>query len=276
MPNPFRLLLERYHSLNIRPPITAALIGGAFVLLAALVNLLAIAVKTTPQTRVVSAKPVETPPAQQAKPTDPYEFAQAVIDSLSWAADARQTIVSTEVKGAGAADTFRSMTNARIGINKLTRAHDEIQRFASSDDRFVNVAVALFDAAYRQLIVALNESIRAEERLLSVSSEQELGVLLNETSQWAAQADEAWKALVYATAASAHALVDYNRPAGDKQAHLAITAEQRAKLIQQLESHFGESIKQGMQAGQHATEAAPASLWQFLSEPWLPTDTPAS
>ena len=268
MPNPFHPLLERYHRLNIRPPITAALIGGTFVLLAALVNLLATAVKTNPQAPVVSVKPVETPPAQQAKPTDPFEFAQAVIDSLSWAADARQTIVSTEVKGEGAADSLRSMTNARIAINKLVRAHGEIQRFSNSDNKFVNVAVRLFDAAYRQLIASLNESIRAEEKLLSVSNEQELGALLSETSKWAAVADEAWKALVYASAATAHVLVDYNRPAEGNQVHLTITADQRAKLMRELESHFGESVRSGLQAGQHATEAAPAALWGFLNEPW--------
>jgi hypothetical protein len=278
MRSPFRALLEWYYTMNMRPPITAALIVGICALLAALIKAPAskpIQAKIESQVREASAKPaVATSPVQEAKPTDPYEFAQAVIDSLSWAADARQTVMSLPAENQGPADTLKSMTNARIAINKLTHARLKIQRFADSDNELVNETASLFDTAYHALIVALNASIRTEEQLMSVSSEQELGVLLNEASKWAAQADESWKALVYASAGVAHVLADKTRSTKDgKLAYLTITTEQRAKLLQQLESHFGESIKQGMQAGQHATEAAPAALWEWLSRPgWRPAD----
>lgn len=277
MPNPFRFLLERYHSLNIRPPITAALIAGTFVLLAALVNLLATTVKPNPQAHVVPARPVETPPAQQAKPTDPYEFAQAVIRSLALAADARQRLVATELTGDNFTDGLRAMTDARVAIGKLEHARLEVQDFADSPNEAMALAVHTFDQSYQALISALHESIRTQEKLVSVSSEQELGALMNETSRWAAAAEESWKLLAFAAGAVAHALVDNTRTTRDgKLAYLAITAEQRAGLLKELEAHFGESAKKGMVAGQYATEAAPALLWQFLNEPWLPADTPAS
>ena len=292
MRNPFRLLLERYHSLNMRPHIAGPLIGGAFGVLVALIGLLAIVVQKAPAYKPNQLR-VEPPPrvastaqavnvhSLPVKATDPYEFTQAVIDSLSWAADARQMFMSIESDDEGAAtdiftDTFHSMTDTRIAINKLRRAKLEVQQFADSENQLAKEAVQLFNVGYDGLIAVLTKSIQSQERMLSISNEKELGALMNEMSRGAAAADEAWKALVYATAAVPWVLADNKRTnAEGKISYLTITADQRAALLKELESHFGESVKQGMKAGKYATEVAPAALWEFLSQPgWRPTDAP--
>jgi hypothetical protein len=109
-----------------------------------------------------------------------------------------------------------------------------------------------------------------------VSDTQELGAILNETSKWAAEADEGWWMLVYATAAVAHALVDDKRLDADGTlGYLSITAAQRDALKRDLESYFGESVKKGLAAGQYPTDAAPATLWEFLNnQDWRSSDSP--
>lgn len=269
-------LLDRFHDLNLQPPIKQAVVAGGFLLLATIIGeafslgaTLLGRSPTTPQrdTKVATAAP--------AKRVSPYEFTEAVIQSLSIAQDARQTLLSIQSKGDPAADALESMTNARIAIKKLERAGDELQRFSSSDNEAINVAVQGFAVAYTQLIMALNESIKIEEKLLSVSDAQQLGAILNETSKWAAEADEGWKLLMYATAAVAHALADNKRLDEDGTlGYLSITATQREALLKELESSFGESVKKAFAAGQHPTEAAPASLWEFLhQEGWKPSDS---
>ena len=207
MLNPFRFLIERYHSLNIRPPITAVLIGGTFVLLAALVNLLIVAVKTTPQAHVASAKSVEPPSARQAKPTDPYEFASAVIRSLARAADARQTLVSTQTTGDIVTDTLKTMTDARISINQLGDAKIELARFQGSENRAVATAVEGFETAYDVVTDAIQKGLVVQEKIVTVEDDKELMSLTSELSKHLAQAHEGWKLLAYATALAAHALI---------------------------------------------------------------------
>lgn len=169
--------------------------------------------------------------------------------------------------------TLRAMTNTRIAINKLERANSAVQRFSNSDNKMIGIAAHEFSIAYDQLIAALNQSIQSEEKLLSVSSGQESGALLNETSKWAAEADEAWKLLVYATVATCHTLTDNTRLVDGKLPYLTITTAERNELLVELEQQFGESIKGGIAAGQHATEAAPAALRDMLNRPWKPSDS---
>lgn len=191
MPNPLRFLLERYHSLNIRPPITAALIGGTFVLLAALVNLLTIVVKTNPQAHEVLSKPVKTlSPALQARPTEPYEFAQAVIRSLARAADARQTLVSTQTTGNLVTDTLKTMTDARIAINKLGNAKIELARFQGSENRAIATAVEGFETAFDVVTDAIQKGLVVQEKIVTVEDDKELMSLMSELSKHLAQADE--------------------------------------------------------------------------------------
>ena len=136
------------------------------------------------------------------------------------------------------------------------------------------MALQGFDSAYSGLISVLNESILIEERLLSISNEKELGALLNDASKSAAQADESWKLLMYATTAATYALIDYNRTENGKTAYLAITTAQRGALLKDLESYFGESVKIGATAGQYPTDVAPALLWGFLhGEGWKTSDS---
>lgn len=207
--------------------------------------------------------------AQKTRPVDPYEFAQAVIKSLSWATDARQVIMSSPVENKNTADALASMTNARIAISKLERAKDVVRQFSNSDNKAIQTSVRGFDNAYDQLTTALTQSIQSEEKLLSVSNSQELGALLSEASKWGAQADEAWKLLIYATIAASYGLIDNERLTADgKHGYLAITAAQRDQLLADLEHHFGDSVKKGMSVGQYATEAAPAALWNVLNQPW--------
>ena len=61
-----------------------------------------------------------------------------------------------------------------------------------------------------------------------------------------------------------------------KLRYLTITAEQRAELLHDLESYFGESVKRGMSGPVSATDFAPASLWEFLNQSWIPANTPSS
>ena len=232
MKNPFKSLLDWFHGLNLQTPIKAAVVGGVFLLIVALLNgvfnLASTAIKNEAKSPETAKKIAEPMPAQARQvDTKPFDFAYDVIQSLSWAADARQIVVSIESSGNEATDAFNGMTNARIAIGKLERANDSIQRYANSKNEAMRVAVTGFDTCYKELISALNASIQTEEKLMNVSDKQQLGAVINDASQWAAQADEGWKLLVFATAASTHALIDNERLDDGKIAYLNITAAEK-------------------------------------------------
>lgn len=202
----------------------------------------------------------------QLKKVSPYEFAAAVIDSLGWAADAREVLVSSET------DTLTSMTNMRLAIIKLERAKDTFQPFLESNDKTIQTTLGAFDMAYGQLVLSLNETIRISEQLLAGPDQREYAKLINEQSKWLAQASEGWKALVLAVVGTSQVLVDNSREEGGRLPYLSITAAERAALSKQLEKRFGESVKEGSRGGQHAVEVAPAMLWEFLNQSWKPSD----
>lgn len=81
---------------------------------------------------------------------------------------------------------------------------------------------------------------------------------------------------MYATAAATYALVDNERSVDGKPRYLTITAQQRVELLNDLESYFGEPVKRGAQEGRYATDVAPASLWEFLNQSWIPANVPSS
>ena len=278
--------LDWFNNLNLKTPVKQTVIAGIFLLLATVTGgafslLIANAQKTPLSKQTLthvsqaSEPKVSNNATQSVQQVSPFEFTEAVIDSLSLAAEARHILVTTESTGGGtAADTLNSMTNARLAINKLEEANRRVQRFSGTQNETITLSVGLFKVAYAQLIESLNAIIKSEEQLMGVADKQELAGVLSEASKWLAQADEAWKMLVYATIGATYVLANNQRLQDGKLPYLTITPAERQKLLDKLESFFGESVKKGMVAGQYGTEAAPAALWQFLNRPWKTSDEP--
>lgn len=246
MKNPVTLIIERINALNLQPSVKQVVIGGIFAVLAAFIISsvsLAVALLQKSQRPILQNTAVVQPLSQTTTPASPYAFAHAVIDSLAYAADARQTLRSIEDKGDATANALHSMTNARIAIGKLERAKGRLEHFSGSTDGTIRTASQGFCMAYDQLIDALNHSIKSEERLMMAQGQHELAAIVSDTSKYLAQADEAWKLLVYATAAASHALTDNEREENGKLRYLKITTAQRADLVDGLERFFGPQLK---------------------------------
>lgn len=279
--NPFKALLEQYHHLRIRPAITAAVIGGICVLAAAIIGFFGAVVRRSPVEYRASAAPSESAEPRitrsqsvtDAGPNEPFFFTQAVIRSLSRAAVARQTLISTETTGDDVSDTLKTMTDMRIGINQLEDAKTELAQYRESQNEAIATPIKGFNTAYDLLIHAVGGGLSVHERLAAAEDEGQVMALMSDLSKSLAEADRGWKLLAYATAAAAHALVDNEREIDGKLVYLAITTEQRATLLTDLESYFGQAVKNGTQ-GRYPTEVAPAMLWEFLNQSsWRPSDT---
>ncbi len=206
----------------------------------------------------------------------PFSYVYSVIHSLHWALDAKETISSFPLKGDEPDFYLQAMTNTRIAAGKLSTARATINPFLESKNKYINKSADGFDVAYKGLLLSLDKSLTIFEKMANMTDEEaaiNIGTISKEASEFAAQADEGWKLLVYATVASTYALVDNEREEDGKHPYLTITVEERGILLKELEELFGDKIKVGLQAGQHSTIGAPAVLWGFLTqEGWKPSD----
>ena len=195
----------------------------------------------------------------------PYGYIKAVIESLSYAAEARSNLHANESQENQ--NMFEQMTNMRFAINKLQHAQSLIEGYTKSSDIRIAKSAHGLVTSFVAVSTLLDQGVSLLERMASVQNEAELASLMNDASRHAAQIDEAWKLLVYSTATTTYALVGKHRLDSNKTA-LVITQQQKLELLEDLNRNFGDSIKTGVQTGQYATEAAPAGLWQMLSQPW--------
>lgn len=228
--------------------------------------------------RAANVEPTRQTPTQEIshRVERPFNYVYAVIRSLHWALDAKETISSFSPEGDEPDFSLQAMTNIRVAANKLVSARATLNPFLKSNNKYINKSASGFDTAYNALLLSFDKNLSILEKVANMTNEEgasNIGTISKEASEFAAQADEGWKLLVYAAIASTYALVDNEREEGGGHHYLTITTEEKVMLLKELQDLFGDKIKIGFQAGQHSTFAAPAVLWQFLTEEgWKPSD----
>lgn len=192
------------------------------------IGLMGVMAAQQPNRQAVPEQPSDVP--IQLKKVSPYEFTNAVIDSLGWVADAREVL--TSVGGEG---DLTVMTNMRRAITKFEKAKAAVQSFRGSEDPMIQVALIAFANTYDQLILSLNEIIRVNEKLLSAPNRSEYGGLISEQSKWLAEVSKAWGTLGWAVAATTYVLVDNKGHENGRLPYLRITATERTKLLTEVD-----------------------------------------
>lgn len=206
-----------------------------------------------------------TAPVAKADPAnnESFQFAQAMITSLSWVKEARDVSLARPED----ADLFTLMKSMRETQQKIESAKLELKPFIASKNELISAAAASFCVYYDYVVLLENKGIDQLERLGNMSPEElskNQGTIAKESSALGADIDEAWKQLVNHTAASTGAFVtfDEKRIATNR---LNLTQKEIDTLSAELLRIFGNEIKEGIKTGQHPITAAPAGLWQFLN-----------
>jgi hypothetical protein len=194
-----------------------------------------------------------------------YILSRAVIEALSFAEDARSrlTVISPSNQDV-MSQTLETMTNARIAINYLRQAQAQFKRFQGHDTDLVDKAAQAFLRGYGTIADGLTRTLGVYDKLNSVSDSSQLGPLLTEASQSAAEIELAWKVIPLATVLLTHALVDQNRLVDNRLAYLTISTAQRAALVTTIDRFFGAAAKGEPKGGQHAVQFSSIVLRQFL------------
>lgn len=210
----------------------------------------------------------------------PFNFVMAVIQSIHWSWDAKETLSSSPLTGSEPDFYLQAMTTMRSGMSKLQLARNRVAPFVDSQNKYIHTSAKGFNTAYTILLTSIGNSLGVLEKMGNMSDEEaalQIGTISKEASEHLTKTDEGWKLLTYAAVGTTYVLVDNEREEDGKRPYLMITADEKAALLKELDKLFGDRIKGGLQAGQHGTLGAAAVLWQFLTqEGWKPSDMESS
>jgi hypothetical protein len=197
----------------------------------------------------------------------------AVIDGLSQAQQVLEVRAqkAQEVQTLPPAAAWEGILKAALdGETRFNSVIQDLKPFLQGQREMRERAETL-QGVYLKLAVAQQQQIGLMKRL----SQNDATTQAREISRLALEERDLWRLLTESAAASAHALVDSERsPSTTEQRYLAITDSERNDLLQRLQTHFPNAIKEGARGGnQRPPEAAAALLWQRLNgKEWLPSD----
>ena len=205
---------------------------------------------------------------------EPFNFSMAVIDSLHFAAVAKERLITSRKYSQGQFDDefsklISSMTTIKSAISNLNLAISQIQPFLNSETIIIRESSESFVLGYKTITQVLNNELIFLEKIGNQGPEEFLskrGTLAKEMSEQSARADTGWRMILTATVLSTYALVDDKRTIEGKLGHLKLTSNEKKELLRRLETLFGKSVNQEPKEGQRPVEVAPKLLWKFLND----------
>jgi hypothetical protein len=190
------------------------------------------------------------------------DYSRAFLQSLVWAKVGRARITTTKLSDRQALASL--MYDLKAANDDYRRGIGEIKRYTNSKNESVRVSAKGVRGALSGL-VNQNEKlialIRAADRNDSARSDP-----LARASDVVVKLNESWHRLITASIATAYVFMEPDPVSGAMR--LNITETQKRRLLEELENIFGPQITEGLNAGLRSVEAAAASLYGFLKEPW--------
>lgn len=195
----------------------------------------------------------------------PFAFTDAVIDSLALVNEMQE--IQAVQSPADDTAALRAMVNIRVGLAKVAQALSLLQPFLKADDEVISESAVSIASLLAQVLEADRGLIQVMEAPATVPGTLNIG------SKWLAQKDVALRLLPQAVAASANALVDFERSKQTQTPTLRVSGQEKARLVRKLEVLFGDSVKIFPVPGGRASKVGAALLWKWLNDTgWKPAD----
>jgi len=171
----------------------------------------------------------------------------------------------------GSTDEFQQaiedMAFVRVAQHEYQIAASIAKKWIKCKDKMIgNTAQSVYEIQLA-VIDNMDKRLKFLERLYSSKNTQnaDLGKEMSKIGELDADTDIIHKKLIYCSIMVTHVLVDRKPDENNHLSYLNIDSEQRKNLIEDLDSVFGSSIKDGMQTGQSYLTASGAALRKFLT-----------
>jgi hypothetical protein len=209
--------------------------------------------------------------------TSAYQFVGTLINSLAYAkagSDRTQTASIAFERNLMTAQSGPEVVMAISAMIYEIKASDAeyrcaarlVQPYNSSDNEFIRTAAEAAHTVYFGLVQVDEDMIAELVSLLDDPGGRQTGTVINRLSDLGIKKAGVWKLLLIAGVAATYTLVDFSGREDEKPSRLSVTRAERAQLLQDLERSFGETTKQGVQAGQQAAVGAAAAIHKFLGD----------
>lgn len=200
-----------------------------------------------------------------------YDFAQAYIQGLAIRKNIDERAEITEEENT-LDDTQTTIETIKLGYRANTDLEDAVrllEKYKASDKQLIKETAEMTIAFYRRLIELNGEMIKFLEDLYSPEQlnnpdDVHIGKLMGRLGEITAEKEDVSRSLMYCSVLLTHALTLMPQD-GATISHMIITSEERKELLRDLDSIFGDSIKDGMQTGQSYLVGAGAGLRTYLT-----------
>jgi hypothetical protein len=188
--------------------------------------------------------PQELPPtsprlaAVARSESSPYSLASTLVESLSMAASARDTLAAARSAGNPITDSMTGIVSQRAAISRLNEATSLLIRFRDAPDEPVRAAANELSGIYGTLAARLLKGLSVWEKLAKAESVEDIAALIPESSKNAADLQDAWRLLPLGVAAVTDALVDSTRLVDGRVSYLRLTRAERARLNLEIQERF--------------------------------------
>ncbi len=201
----------------------------------------------------------------------PYSLATTLLQALSLAASARDSLAETSSStGNPIADSLNAIVVQRGAVSRLKEAIQLLDRFRTSPDLAVRSAAEDLSTVYEAVSERLLSGVTIWEKLAKTKTADDIAALVPESAKQAAEVQDAWRLLPVGVAGVTHALVDSQRLTDGKLSHLRLTRAERAKLIKEIGVLFPR-VKASEKGGQ-VVDVCVNLFRGFLNQGWIASD----
>lgn len=210
-------------------------------------------------------------PSGAASEQTPYFLATTLLQTLSLAASARDSLAETgSSTGDPITDSLNAIVVQRGAASRLKQATALLEQFRGSPDEPVRTAAEDLSTIYRALAEKLLSGVVIWEKFAKTRTAEDIAALVPETGKNAAEIQEAWRLLPVGVAGVSHALVDSERLTDGKISHLRLTRSERARLNDEIKALF-PTVKPQDKGGQ-VVDVSVNLFRGFLNQPWRSSD----
>jgi hypothetical protein len=221
---------------------------------------------------VHSQQPIRNVPTPAAAGQDhsAYSLATTLLNTLSLAATARDTLASVKPQGNPIADSFNAIVAQRSAVGRLNEAIALLGLFQTSADEPVRTAASTLKGIYNALAERLLADVSVWEKFARTKTADDIAALVPESAKNAADVQTVWRLLPLGVASITDALVDSTRVVDDKTPYLRLTRAERTKLATQIKALF-PNLRPEEKGGQ-IVDVSVNLFREFLNGGWKSSD----
>jgi len=198
---------------------------------------------------------------------EPYEFTNAIIDSLEHATGCNKKLNSPQ-DTKESAFMMREMITVQYAIQDLNKACLVIDKYQTSNNELIQKSAKGFSLAFQIIVDAFSKQIELLEELGNATPETfytKQGTWAKRGSEIAAQANEGWDLVIKSAVMSTYILIDASKTENGHLCCLNLNNNERNKLMTKMKTSF-PYLKGGLDACKLKHELAIGAIWKVLSD----------